>query len=118
MLLGLFFFALTFNVIIFTMMLDGIKTRLNTNKREANSGVCTMGQAGGRRETFTRDTNISCLILVHLKIKAEDVCMPVMPIKDDVAHNYEHAQSHTIIHIHKYVAYIHIQKYTCLSMCT
>lgn len=31
-------FALTFNVIIFTMMLDGIKTRLNTNKRGAGLG--------------------------------------------------------------------------------
>jgi len=48
---------------------------------------------------YARDANISCLI--HLKIKAKDVCMPVMPIKDDVAHNYEHAQSHT--HINTYM---------------
>lgn len=60
-------FALTFNVIIFTMMLDGIKTRLNTNKREA--GEADKAGGGG----VMRGTNISCLI--HLKMKANDICL-------------------------------------------
>lgn len=52
--------ALTFNVIIFTMMLDGIKTRLNTNKRQAGSqvGLRRVKERGGEegREHFLFDT--------------------------------------------------------------
>lgn len=82
-------------------MLDGIKTRLNTNKRQAGSG-----RGGGGS-----DASISCLI--HLKIKAKDVRTPVMAIKDDVAHNYGHAQSrqHTYTHTHKHTYSKYLPRY-------